>query len=493
MHWKYCWLVSLFLLPLAGFAQEQEDLVFYMDLYRYQSTFSDTPSAMIYLALDGSSVGYELREDETYHPNTKGTLDLYRLKGEDTMKVYHANVVFDFNGTGLADTTLESKRTTLLNDVELRFLPGKYLAVAQLQDMTKAESEASSIFREFEIKRLPKNEFGFSDLKWVSRKESPKGRGFGRKDFLPLVTNDYFLNQDTMRFYLEFYHTDLLMEDRFFIRSVIYQGDQRIWTTETTEERKVARSFNAYVESMYIAKLRSNTYYLQVELLAPNLKTVKTYRKKFYVYNSRLDAEYEATVNASAPEIEIFNRYQEQELDYYIATLMYKATEQEKNFARILETYDQKKNFLYSFFAKRNDNRPQKVIAQWKGHLLALDYVNENFDSSLRDGWQTDRGRVFLQYGIPNDIERFPGESTTVPYEIWRYNRVGAQTNIVFIFFDPDLALNEYPLLHSNKYGEINNPRWQSMLVGKGRVPSELDYERTNSGFPNSKLNLDDN
>ncbi|MEM6347896.1 MAG: GWxTD domain-containing protein [Bacteroidota bacterium] len=492
MNSKFLLWALMLSMPLAAWGQAN-NVQFYMDVYRYQSTFSDTPSAMIYLALDGSSIGYEKKADGTFHPDAGGTLSLYRLIEEDTNLVYKANLIFDFpEGQGLADTTLESKRTTLLNDVELRFLPGKYIALAEVKDKTNPTSTQAYVVREFEIERLNKSEFGFSDLKWVSRKESPKGRGFGRKDFLPMVTNDYFLNQDTMRFYLEFYHTDQLMEDRFYIRSVIYQGDQRIWTTETDEGRKVARSFNAYVESMYIGKLRSNTYYLQVELLGSDLRTVKTYRKKFYVYNSRLDAEYEATVNVSDPQIEIFNQYKEEELDYYIATLMYKATEQEQNFARILETYDQKRNFIYSFFSKRV-KRQEKVIAQWKGHLLALDYVNENFDSSLRDGWQTDRGRVFLQYGIPNDIERFPAETGVVPYEIWRYNRVGAQTNIVFIFYDPDLALNEYPLLHSNKYGEINNPRWRSMLVGKGRVPSELDYERTNTGFPDSKLNIDDN
>lgn len=485
------WMLG-FLMPITLLAQAN-DVQFYMDVYRYQSTFSDTPSAMIYLALDGSSVGYQMNADGTYHPDCKGTLSLYKLSDEDTINVYKANLIFDFKaGQGIADTTLEYKRTTLLNDVELRFLPGKYLAVAEVSDLTISDPIQSVVSREFEIERLNKADFGFSDLKWVSRKESPKGRGFGRKDFLPLVTNDYFLNQDTMRFYLEFYHTDQLMEDRFFIRSVIYQGDQRIWTTQTDEGRKVARPFNAYVESMFIGKLRSNTYYLQVELLGSDLRTIKTYRKKFYVYNSRLDAEYEATVNATSPQREIFNQYTEEQLEYYIATLMYKATEQEQNFARILETYEQKKNFVFSFFSKRV-KRQEKVIAQWKGHLLALDYVNESFKSSMRDGWQTDRGRVFLQYGIPNDIERFPAEASLVPYEIWRYNRVGAQTNIVFVFYDPDLALNEYPLLHSNKYGEPNNPRWQSMLVGKGRVPAGVDYERNDNGFPNSKLNLDDN
>ncbi|MEO0472394.1 MAG: GWxTD domain-containing protein, partial [Bacteroidota bacterium] len=177
------------------------------------------------------------------------------------------------------------------------------------------------------------------------------------------------------------------------------------------------------------------------------------------------------------------------ELDEFIKTLRYRSTQQEIDFARALESVDQKKNFLYSFLAKRKSSPEQEVEALWAGHLAALNYVNDQFKSSIRPGWQTDRGRVFLQYGIPNDVERFPAESYSVPYEIWRFNRLGAQSNVVFVFFDPDLATSDYPLLHSNKYGELNQPRWRTMLQNNGRVPTEVDYEN-NDGRINEKLDL---
>ncbi|MCB0846455.1 MAG: GWxTD domain-containing protein, partial [Bacteroidetes bacterium] len=142
---------------------------------------------------------------------------------------------------------------------------------------------------------------------------------------------------------------------------------------------------------------------------------------------------------------------------------------------------------------KRKKDPSQEVSALWNGHLLALDYVNQQYKSTFREGWQTDRGRVFLKYGIPQDVERFPAEANLIPYEIWRYNRLGAQTNVIFIFFDQDLSSNEYVLLHSTKYGEVNNPRWREQLRNKGLTPGSVDYEQFDplNNRIDSKLNPD--
>ena len=236
--------------------------------------------------------------------------------------------------------------------------------------------------------------------------------------------------------------------------------------------KKDASTFS-FQEEFNIQDLKSNIYYLQIEILNDQNRPVKTYKKKFFVYNSRIEMELE---NFNR-ETDLFNEYTEKELDNYLKTLIYYATDQERNFLKVLATYEQKKNYLYSFFEKRRNSADQKVLSLWKGHLAALKYVNEHFGSTFREGWETDRGRIFLQYGIPNDVERFPAEQGIIPYEIWYYDRLGVQTNVIFVFYDYDLASNEYPLLHSSKYGEISNPRWKSQLAGKGVVPDLLDYE----------------
>ena len=49
-------------------------------------------------------------------------------------------------------------------------------------------------------------------------------------------------------------------------------------------------------------------------------------------------------------------------------------------------------------------------------------------------GWKTDRGRVLILYGEPNEIERFPNQMDKKPYEIWHYDDV--EGGVIFVFAD---------------------------------------------------------
>jgi GWxTD domain-containing protein len=60
-----------------------------------------------------------------------------------------------------------------------------------------------------------------------------------------------------------------------------------------------------------------------------------------------------------------------------------------------------------------------------------VDYSNEKFGTN-RAGWETDRGRIYIRYGEPTDIERHPFEAGSRPYEIWFYS----QSALRFVFVD---------------------------------------------------------
>jgi len=65
-------------------------------------------------------------------------------------------------------------------------------------------------------------------------------------------------------------------------------------------------------------------------------------------------------------------------------------------------------------------------------YFLRVNYANENFSTLSVDGWLTDRGRIFIKFGQPDDIERHPFEIDSVPYEVWRYYSVRK----IFVFID---------------------------------------------------------
>ena len=60
-----------------------------------------------------------------------------------------------------------------------------------------------------------------------------------------------------------------------------------------------------------------------------------------------------------------------------------------------------------------------------------VSYTNEHF-TNVREGWKTDRGRIYVKLGNPNEISRYPFESDSKPYEIWYYYL----WNLQFVFVD---------------------------------------------------------
>ncbi|MEO1448810.1 MAG: GWxTD domain-containing protein [Bacteroidota bacterium] len=486
----------LILTPCLALGQTYGPMLF-LDICRFYEVRTGDPYIEIQLAVASQSIQFRREADSLFQAQVYTSLLLERLEANDTLTV--DSDVFNLSlqpSDRLTDTTMESRSNANLLYVHRIKLPeGRYRLTASAIDSVSKNSRNSMAMREFELQKLESAEFAFSDIKWVAGEiPDTKRRVAGRDALIPLVSNGSFINEDSMIFYQEIYNADQILDDNYIIRSVIFQGENRLYNTETRGQPRPPRSVNAYKEHIPISDLGSNTYYLQVELVNGRNKIVRTYRQKFYVYNARKDAAFDLALAANNRETDIFNEYTEEELEYYLRTFTYLATTQEVQFMRSLDSYEQKKNFLYSFLVKRKQTPEQQVTAIWRGHLAALKYVNEHFESTLGDGWTTDRGRIFLKYGIPNDIERYPAESATIPYEIWRYNRLGAQTNVIFVFYDPDLATGEYPLLHSTKYGEIQDQRWRSQLSGpqKGLPGGEIDYERDNNVFgrdPKLQLN----
>lgn len=464
---------------------------FFMDIARFQDARLSDPTAEIYFSVDGTSVVHKLGADGKYHASVKISWFLQRLTDGDSVGLAGDRLLLDWpEGQYPADTSNAVVRRQLFHFHYLKLPPGRYLLQAIVSDENAPNDEATVAFQEFEMEPKESTKIQFSDIKWIAYRRA-SGARFNRQDLHPLVTNDAYINQDSLVFYQEIYNIANHHQGRFFIRARVLQGDNVLYAFEKIQVRTTNEvGVNAYMMSLLgLEKLRSNTYHLQVELLNNRNEPFASYKRKFYVYNSRLDTDFEALSNFNR-EADLFNEYDEERLDYYLRTLFWISTEQEKQFIRVLESRDQKKNYLLSFWEKRKKFPNQKVATLWRGHLMALDYVNQNFNSNLNEGWRTDRGRIFLKYGIPSDVERYMSESAAVPWELWRYDRLGAQSNVIFVFYDPDLTTGEYPLLHSSKYGEVYNPRWQEQITDRNssHTPSAIDFDRTNSQIINDKL-----
>ena len=128
--------------------------------------------------------------------------------------------------------------------------------------------------------------------------------------------------------------------------------------------------------------------------------------------------------------------------------------------------------FFLSFWMMRNPNDP---YGAWVAYEEKVKQVNRQFGTPINYGFDTDRGRVYLQYGAPNQMLDMPSEPSAFPYQIWQYYSLGKQSNVKFVFYNHDMVTNEYELIHSNGYGEVRNEQWQRLVYQGATVVSPTE------------------
>ena len=137
---------------------------------------------------------------------------------------------------------------------------------------------------------------------------------------------------------------------------------------------------------------------------------------------------------------------------------------------------EEMREFLYKywrFFAPANPS------TSYHKYMMVADYVNQVYDSGFGYGFETDRGLIYMKYGRPNDVLSVEDDPVAYPYEIWVYHDfpVTNQSNVKFLFYNPDLISNGHQLLHSNARGERYNPSWQARLYAEAPDQLEDDYQ----------------
>jgi GWxTD domain-containing protein len=118
-----------------------------------------------------------------------------------------------------------------------------------------------------------------------------------------------------------------------------------------------------------------------------------------------------------------------------------------------------KQQFFWNFWTKRDSLSP---VNAYQSYMQEVKKVNKAFSTQVNPGFETDRGRVYLQYGPPNERLAETHEPSGSPYEIWQYYDLpGRESNVKFVFKNQNVATNEFRLIHSDARGEVNNPRWR--------------------------------
>lgn len=121
-----------------------------------------------------------------------------------------------------------------------------------------------------------------------------------------------------------------------------------------------------------------------------------------------------------------------------------------------LSNDEERDKFIESFWDRRNPN-PDSEDNEFKDeHYRRIEYANEHFAAGIQ-GWRSDRGRIYIVYGPPDEIESHPsggqyerpideggGETSTYPFEDWRYRHIDGIGDEVIIEFVDTCMCGEY-------------------------------------------------
>ncbi|MBI3135631.1 MAG: GWxTD domain-containing protein [Bacteroidetes bacterium] len=294
---------------------------------------------------------------------------------------------------------------------------------------------------------------------------------------LPYLTNYFPPDVTKIAFYFEIYNAEKILgaAEQYLITYSI----AGYTTGEPVEgifkfQRQQTQAVTPVIAYLPIETLPSGEYDLLINIIDKNNDTLLSRN----VYFQRRNYEQELTA-LSLETIQIDKSFQNSisrdSIPYFLGSIMPISPGFEYETIRtMLKGTDTTlmEKYFYAFWLKTDAAHPYDAWLKYKKQVY---YCEAMFGTQIKTGYETDRGRIWLKYGAPDAVMDRPNEPSAYPYQIWQYYRIGQRSNIRFVFYNPDLVTNDYPLLHSEMQGELQNYRWEHDLHKRDSPFTNID------------------
>jgi GWxTD domain-containing protein len=185
--------------------------------------------------------------------------------------------------------------------------------------------------------------------------------------------------------------------------------------------------------------------------------------------------------------------------------VIYIITPEERSAFKQLSNDEERDQFIEQFWARRNPDPDSQYNEYKEEHYRRIAYANEHFSAGL-PGWKTDRGRIYIIWGAPDQLTTHPtggtydrpleeggGTTTTYPYEDWRYRYLpGIGENVELEFVD-QCSCGEYFLSQNvnDKDALLHTPGGATMeeQMGLGNRTDRFDPYAANASPMQGLLN----
>lgn len=413
----------------------------------------------IYMSILNAQFSFVKREDNNYYAFIQIDVEIKDKEENvvDSQSWQRAFMVAD---------PVEAEKLASLEIVKFLIAPGRYGLNITITDLVSKISSSAPSGAVLSVPRYPTSIISMSDIQFATNIATVTEKSEFGKDFIkhgvyyvePFPVRIYNNARPTLYFYSEIYNLGKPKNDKDTY-TVEYQilsptGEQ-VYREKKPPRKKPESVLVVIVEKVNILKIRNNYYTLRIKVTddATGITTEKS--GNFLVYKP---GEVIAEQAAAKIDLEITpNNIQEHwnKLEYIITPAQKKTFESYE--------FEGEKKFIIDFW----NSKPADF---YKEHMRRFKYAQEFFKALRIEGWRTDRGRVYIMYGPPEQIEPHPQDIGLKPFVIWIYTQLNRQANVVFIFGDLT-GFDDYELLHttyvSDERGEIYDPNWRERLIKK--------------------------
>jgi GWxTD domain-containing protein len=183
-------------------------------------------------------------------------------------------------------------------------------------------------------------------------------------------------------------------------------------------------------------------------------------------------------------------------------------TDEERAAFKQLSNDEERDNFIEAFWQRRDPTPDTEENEYKEEHYQRIAYANEHFAAGV-PGWKTDRGRIYIMYGKADEVESHPsggtyerpmeeggGETSTFPFEQWRYRYLEGIGQEIIIEFVDTCMCGEYHMTmdRSEKDALLYTPNagltfWEQMgMSSKASRFTGNGIERLGAGPESSML-----
>jgi GWxTD domain-containing protein len=259
-----------------------------------------------------------------------------------------------------------------------------------------------------------RNEKGvmFSDIEFIRElSDSADTSRFNKRGekAIPSVDRNFGDSDPTLRIYYEIYPD--LKESRAYDLAYEISNPGHTFSEQETTQLQIGPELFYRFDSLSLKGIQGGDYFLSIKLLE-NHKEITKIEEPFKIEWSFLSM--------------LKNDYQK-----FIDQLRYVATDEE--IKRLKEAKEEERVQKWLEFWKSKDPTPDTPENELQDeYYRRLKYANQNFAISNKKGWETDMGMVYIVYGHPDEVEKYPFEREEKAYQWWHYYKL----NRHFLFVD---------------------------------------------------------